>query len=79
MPLERIPPRVLAQSDLEHTGLHRERMWSHEAMFSRDDVRGFALVKEDGPEELEGWVLVRSCESGYRVGPLYANSPDRAE
>jgi Acetyltransferase (GNAT) domain len=77
--LEDIPHRILVQSDLEHTGLKRERLWSKEAMFRRDDAWGFALVKEGTKEELEGWILVRGCQLGFRFGPVYATSVDRAE
>jgi hypothetical protein len=73
-----VPEAVLARSDLEHTGLQRTRLWTREALLDREDVFGFAIVKEGLVEVLEGWVLVRSCQDGFRVGPLYANSPERA-
>ena len=76
--LATVPAAVLAASDLEHTGLQRTRLWTGQALLERDDVFGFAIVKEGKVEVLEGWVLVRGCELGFRVGPLYANSPERA-
>lgn len=76
--LEHIPTRLLVESDLQHTGLERTTLWSKEAMFDRDDTIGLALVKEGKPEELEGWILVRSCEQGWRFGPLYATTPANA-
>ena len=77
--LEHMPHRILVQSDLEHTGLQREQVWTREALFNRDDVQGFALVKEGTKEELEGWIMVRNSQLGWRFGPLYATSEDRAE
>jgi hypothetical protein len=78
--LDHVPSRMLVQSDLEHTGLERTKLWSKEAMFERDDSTfGLALVKEGAKEELEGWILVRSCEHGWRFGPLYATTPEQAD
>lgn len=77
-PLDHIPEAVLAKSDLENSGLERPKVWSKEALFSRPDAFGFALVKEGTKTELEGWILVRRCQHGFRFGPLYASSPDRA-
>ncbi|KAF2675515.1 hypothetical protein BT63DRAFT_420713 [Microthyrium microscopicum] len=77
--LEHVPTEVLVKSDLEHTGLERARLWTKEALWDRDDTFGFALCdKEKGHEELDGWVVVRSCTIGFRIGPLYANSEDVA-
>lgn len=78
VPLEHIPTEVITKSDLEHSGLERSKTWSKEALFSRPDTFGFALVKQGVRDELEGWILVRGCEDGFRFGPLYAKSPDRA-
>jgi GNAT superfamily N-acetyltransferase len=79
MPLEDIPSEVLVKSDLEHSGLERSRLWTKEALFDRDDVFGFALVDEaKGHETLDGWVLVRGCQIGFRVGPLYATTSETA-
>lgn len=77
-PLDVVPEGVLTKSDLENSGLERPKVWSKEALFSRPDAFGFALVKEGKKDELEGWVLVRGCQHGFRFGPLYASSPDRA-
>jgi GNAT superfamily N-acetyltransferase len=77
--LEDIPMKVLVQSDMEHSGLERSRLWTKEALFDREDVFGFALVDEEkGHEVLDGWVLVRGCQIGFRVGPLYASSSETA-
>jgi hypothetical protein len=76
--LSTVPEAILAKSDLEHTGLQRTKLWTHEALFDRDDAFGFAIVKEGKVEVLEGWILVRSCQHGFRFGPLYASSAERA-
>lgn len=71
--LEDIPLDILVRGDCEHMGLERARLWTKEALFSRDDVFGFAVVDTvDGEQKMEGWVLVRGCDIGFRVGPLYA-------
>jgi hypothetical protein len=78
--LDHIPTRLLVASDLLHTGLERTKLWTKEAMFDRDGTTfGLAIVKEDVEEELEGWILVRNCDQGYRFGPLYSNTPENAE
>lgn len=77
-PLSRIQSEVLTKSDLEHSGLERPNLWTKEAMFSRPDAFGFALVKEGVTDALEGWILVRSCQDGFRFGPLYASTKEGA-
>jgi hypothetical protein len=61
-PLSRVPHEVLVKSDLEHSGFERRNLWTEDAMFSRPDAFGFALVREGKTDALEGWILVRSCE-----------------
>jgi hypothetical protein len=78
VPLEEIPALVLVGHDLACTGLERKALWSQEALFSRDDTFGLALVKESARDELEGWILVRACQRGFRFGPLYAASKENA-
>jgi len=77
-PLYRVPSEVLTKSDLEHSGLERPNLWTDDAMFSRPDTFGFALVKEGATDALEGWILVRSCQHGFRFGPLYATTKENA-
>jgi hypothetical protein len=78
VPLDQVPDGLLTRSDLEHSGLERPKLWTQEAMFSRPDVFGFALVKGETIDALQGWVLVRSCQDGFRFGPLYAKTKERA-
>jgi len=67
----------LAKSDLAHCGLDRNRLWTTEALFHRQDVTGF-VVTDQNRGTLKGWILVRKCELGYRFGPLYAERTDLA-
>ena len=78
VPLEDVPSDVLVKNDLDITGFQRGKTWSKQALFeSRDDAWGLALVSHHTKDTLDGWILVRSCEEGFRIGPLYAN--DRKE
>jgi acetyltransferase (GNAT) family protein/GNAT acetyltransferase-like protein len=72
--ISEVPQEALIKSDLEHTGLHRSKLWTEEALFSREETFGLALVGEEDAADLKGWIVVRSCQHGYRLGPLYASS-----
>ncbi|KAF2460659.1 hypothetical protein BDY21DRAFT_170917 [Lineolata rhizophorae] len=74
--LDEVPRERLVESDRECSGLLRTTLWSPEGLFDREDVFGLALVGEQGGvgESLRGWVVVRQCHDGYRIGPLYAES-----
>lgn len=76
VPLREVPSKVLTESDLSITGMKRSTLWSKEALFdARDDVSGLALVAHSAREhkdKLDGWILIRSCQDGWRFGPLYA-------
>jgi hypothetical protein len=78
VPISDVPPEALIKSDLEHTGLRRSRLWTEEALFSRKDTFALALVDVDNVAALKGWIVVRSCQHGYRIGPLYASSAQGA-
>lgn len=70
---------ALIKSDLEHTGLERIRLWTKEALLDRADAWGFALKTSSAdPDAVQGWILIRSCQSGLRFGPLYATSHEVA-
>lgn len=77
--LGHVPSRILAESDFQHAGFNRPQLWS--LLLNRDDVSGFALVKEVGAvePELEGWIVVRRSIGGWRLGPLYATTRRHAE
>lgn len=78
VPLDQLPTHILVEDDLAITGLKRGALWTKRALFDRDDAWGLALVKEGTTEELEGWILVRSCQQGFRIGPLYAETKANA-
>ncbi|KAF1984211.1 hypothetical protein K402DRAFT_381385 [Aulographum hederae CBS 113979] len=75
------PKEVFARSDLAHTGMLRKKLWTDEALFSRKDTFGFYIASKPNDLmglEIEGWIVVRRCEHGFRIGPLYATSFDHA-
>lgn len=74
--LRNVQPKLLAQLDLEHTGLDRSAYWSSDGLPSRTDAYGFAIVSES---RLTGYVYVRRCEHGHRFGPLYAETHAHAK
>lgn len=74
--LRDVQPAALAAADEKATGLRRTHLWTEELLVEREDAWGFAAVEGGG--EVTGFVLVRSCEHGYRVGPLYAPNRDLA-
>lgn len=75
--LRDVQPAALVTADEKATGLRRTHLWTKELLAEREDAWGFAAV-EGGGEAVTGFVLVRSCEHGYRVGPLYAPNRDLA-
>lgn len=70
VPLRDVKPAAVAALDEKMTGLRRTSLWTDEFLVSRSDAWGSAIEGEDG--EVLAFVLVRSCEHGYRIGPLYA-------
>lgn len=61
----------LAELDRKLTGLQRDRYWISSDLLERDDVFGYAHYLD---AKLAGFVLVRGCEEGHRIGPLLAPS-----
>jgi hypothetical protein len=78
--IKSVDPQTLAKIDLEHTGLDRSTYWSYDALLSRHDAFGYALssTSTSTPPEITGFILVRRCEHGHRVGPLYAETYNAA-
>jgi len=71
-----IPLPLLVQHELKYTGFQRSRLWNRGNLFDRIDVEGFAVVTRDDPQtvdDIRAWVLLRRCEEGSRIGPLYAD------
>ncbi|KAJ4371295.1 hypothetical protein N0V83_004512 [Neocucurbitaria cava] len=74
--LRDVDPGELARLDYEHTGLDRSAYWSSDALLARQGAFGFAIVSGS---RLTGFVYVRRCEHGRRVGPLYAETYAQAK
>ena len=73
--IREVHPKFLAEHELKYTGFERPMLWSDEHMFSRPDVSGVALVSRSPPQtadDIEGWIILRRCSAGLRLGPLYA-------
>ena len=63
----------VARLDRELTGLDRTKYWVSSDLLEREDVLGFTYSSTSN-EGLSGFVLVRGCAEGHRVGPLFAPS-----
>ncbi|KAI5255722.1 hypothetical protein E4T42_01823 [Aureobasidium subglaciale] len=75
-----VPYHLLAESDLDHTGFKRNRLWG-EKFFSRSDVFGLALLGGEGATktaDIRAWTVVREVPQGYRLGPVYATDQESA-
>ncbi|MCC2596700.1 GNAT family N-acetyltransferase [Pusillimonas sp. MFBS29] len=44
---------------------------------NQPDSASFGLCAEDG--SLSGWGLIRACRNGWKIGPLFADTPTTAE
>jgi hypothetical protein len=73
--LRDVDPALLAQLDLEHTGLDRSAYWAADVLPSRAGAFGYAIVVED---KITGLVYARRCYEGVRIGPLYAANYSQA-
>jgi hypothetical protein len=79
--IREVENHLLATSDFEHTGLLRQRLWTKESLWSREDVYGYVLSdpkQTHSRDKVKAWIMVRSCDLGYRFGPLYAENVEMA-
>lgn len=81
--LKSVDTKLLAELDLNLTGLDRSALWTRDALLDRKDAFGYALLSPstnpfNQDQKLLGFVLVRRCEHGHRFGPLYAENYDQA-
>jgi len=70
VPLDQIAWPELAAYDARVSGIQRPdfmRGW-----LTQPGGKGFALLQDGG---LSGYGFLRPCRSGYKIGPLYAESP----
>ncbi|KAF2264683.1 hypothetical protein CC78DRAFT_616594 [Lojkania enalia] len=72
--IRNVDVKALAEMDKAHTGFDRSALWTEEALFSRKDAYGLAIVSSADKTALSGYVLVRRSQHGHRVGPLYAET-----
>lgn len=74
--LRDVDPKELARLDFEHTGLDRSPYWATGALVARKEAYGYVVISGGRPT---GFVYVRRCEHGHRVGPLYAETITQAK
>ncbi|KAK1242007.1 hypothetical protein MKX07_007830 [Trichoderma sp. CBMAI-0711] len=56
--IREVDARAMASLDHAHTGLYRPALWTEEALFSRPDAFGFAILSE-ASDDLQGLILIR--------------------
>lgn len=69
--IKQVDREELRKLDEMYTGLDRQRYWVSSDLLDRVDVFGFAHYTNT---QLNGFTLVRGCEEGHRIGPLFASS-----
>lgn len=72
--LSEVPREELSAYDAKLFGLDRERFL--ECWISRPQTAAFGIVQSG---RLTGYGVLRKCREGFKVGPLFADSPDIAE
>jgi len=72
--IRRVPfPRILAYDSLFFPAV-REKFLKH-FLYQRDGT-GYALT---GGDAVKGYGFIRKCMQGYKIGPLFADTPEIAE
>lgn len=74
VPLSELPFGTLADYDRAHFFASRDRFLQR--WISQKHAVGLGFV--DG-EQLKGYGVLRKCRAGYKIGPLFADTPDIAE
>jgi hypothetical protein len=77
VPLSDVSADLLTKNDLQLTGLLRDQLWSSRGVSKQKQVWGMAMLGKDR-QDLKGWAVVRPCDLGWRVGPLYGDTVDVA-
>lgn len=70
-----VPFDSLLQYDTAHFPVQRE-------VFLKNWIQqpeATALVKIDNKEQINGYGVIRKCYEGYKIGPIFANSPAIAD
>jgi len=73
-PVAEVPFDTLAAYDSRHFPAPRPQFLSR--WINQPDSAGFAV--QSGPG-LAGYGIIRACRQGYKIGPLFADSPEVAE
>ncbi|XSG82006.1 MAG: GNAT family N-acetyltransferase [Methyloligella sp. ZOD6] len=74
VPISDVPVETLAAYDRKHLPAPRKpflKCWIGQA-----NATGLAFVEEGDPK---GYGVIRKCREGYKIGPLFADTPDIAE
>ena len=75
VPVKEIHPDVLSAYDRQHFPAERSRFV--EKWVSRDGTLALAFLHPD--ESIGGYGVIRRCFDGYKIGPIFADTPDIAD
>jgi hypothetical protein len=73
-PLDEVPWDKLGEFDRRHFPDNREAFLK--AWLSMPESSGLASISADG--SIEGYGVIRRCRDGWKIGPLFAESPEIA-
>ena len=76
--------RLVALSEVPFEAIHtydrpffpEDRRAFLQAWVTQPDSHGYAVMTNG---QIQGYGLIRQCRTGYKIGPLYADTPDIAE
>ncbi|WP_226952486.1 GNAT family N-acetyltransferase [Mesopusillimonas faecipullorum] len=74
LPLSRLPFASIARYDQVYFPAGRDAFL--QAWLMQADAHGFGLIRQ---AQLVGYGLIRSCRVGYKIGPLFADTPSDAQ
>ncbi len=74
IPLAQIPWNTLLDYDTKHFPVARPRFL--EKWVSQPESHAYAYYQDD---KLQGYALMRPCVVGYKIGPLFADTPEIAK
>ena len=71
--LSNVPFKAVLEYDAAHFPAERENFLN--AWITQPDSRALAVMKG---EKLQGYGVIRRCENGYKIGPLFADNAEIA-
>lgn len=74
VPLASVPIDVVLDYDLAFFPAHRSRFLK--CWLTQPDSKSFGIMERGS---LVGYGTIRPCRSGYKIGPLFANTPELAD